>query len=71
MLGILVYLTNDCYEADFGNSVKQATQVASSLWPIAFAAVMGPLLKAVALYRAERGAKLGACILRRQLGALY
>lgn len=33
--------------------------VTATLWPILFAAVLGPMLKAVTRYWAERGAKLG------------
>jgi hypothetical protein len=35
--------------------------VASTLWPIAFAAVLGPLLRTVALYKAERGVTIRVC----------
>lgn len=37
----------------------QAMAVTATLWPIFFAAVLAPMLKAVAQYRAERGVKLG------------
>jgi hypothetical protein len=37
----------------------QAMAVTATLWPIFFAAVLGPVLKALALHRAERGVKLG------------
>lgn len=33
--------------------------VASTVWPIAFAAVIGALVRAVALFKAERGTSLG------------
>jgi hypothetical protein len=39
----------------------QAMAVTSTLWPILFAAVLGPTLKALALHYAVSGAKLGAC----------
>jgi hypothetical protein len=41
-----------------GEKILQVMGVASTLWPIAFAAVLGPMLKTVALYNAERGVKL-------------
>jgi hypothetical protein len=37
--------------------------VIATLWPILFAAVIGPLFKAIASHRAERGTKLGVSIL--------
>ncbi|KAF4493862.1 hypothetical protein FAGAP_10004 [Fusarium agapanthi] len=40
--------------------VLEVLSVASTLWPILFAAVLGPLLKSIALFRAERGSKLGS-----------
>jgi hypothetical protein len=40
----------------------------STLWPILFAAVVGPMLRAAALYRAERGAKLGVSTDSRGFG---
>jgi hypothetical protein len=48
-------------ESDSGNSIMQAMAVTSTLWPILFAAVLGPTLKALALHYAVSGAKLGAC----------
>ncbi|KAK7513644.1 hypothetical protein IWZ03DRAFT_443995 [Phyllosticta citriasiana] len=59
VLGVFVSLMNGESVLNSNESVIQATRIASTLWPIAFAAVIGPMLKAVALYRAERGAKLG------------
>ncbi|KAF2754488.1 hypothetical protein EJ05DRAFT_143158 [Pseudovirgaria hyperparasitica] len=41
-----------------GDRVVLAMGVASTLWPIGFAAVMGPMLKSVALWAAERGVTL-------------
>ncbi|OJD33152.1 uncharacterized protein BKCO1_3300089 [Diplodia corticola] len=46
-------------EYDVGDRVIQAIKVASTLWPILFAAVVGAMLKAAALYYAERGTMLG------------
>lgn len=42
-------------QSSFGDTVLEVLSVASSLWPILFAAVLGPLLKSIALFRAERG----------------
>ncbi|KAF4972846.1 hypothetical protein FSARC_672 [Fusarium sarcochroum] len=44
----------------FGDTVLEILQVASTLWPILFAAIMGPLLKTLALLAAERGTKLAS-----------
>ncbi|KAL7765227.1 hypothetical protein ACKLNR_003143 [Fusarium oxysporum f. sp. zingiberi] len=42
-------------QSSFGDTVLEVLSVASTLWPILFAAVLGPLLKSIALFRAERG----------------
>jgi len=62
-LGILVLSLDGKAKSQKGSNVKQAMAVISTLWPIIFAAVLGPMLKAVALYRAERGTKLGVSVL--------
>jgi hypothetical protein len=48
-------------ESDSGNNIMQAMAVTSTLWPILFAAVLGPTLKALALHHAVRGVRLGVC----------
>lgn len=58
-LGIMIKSLNNKDESDTGNAVTQAARVASTLWPIAFAAVVGPMLRAIALYKAEKGTSLG------------
>ncbi|KAH7394396.1 hypothetical protein BKA66DRAFT_299245 [Pyrenochaeta sp. MPI-SDFR-AT-0127] len=58
-LGISVLRINGHAESNIGNSLVQAMAVISTLWPILFAAVLGPMLKAVALHFAARGARLG------------
>jgi hypothetical protein len=35
-------------------------QLASTLWPISFAAVLGPFLKTLSLFRAEKGTTVGS-----------
>ena len=60
-LGVIVLKVNGTVESNLGNAVMQAMAVTATLWPILFAAVLGPMLKAVALYNAERGTKLGVC----------
>ncbi|KAF5590929.1 uncharacterized protein FSUBG_10658 [Fusarium subglutinans] len=47
-------------QSPFGDTVLEVLSVASTLWPILFAAVLGPLLKSIALFRAERGSRLGS-----------
>ncbi|KLO93616.1 uncharacterized protein FFB20_10436 [Fusarium fujikuroi] len=47
-------------QSSFGDTVLEVLSVASTLWPILFAAVLGPLLKSIALFRAERGSRLGS-----------
>ncbi|KAF5702610.1 hypothetical protein FGLOB1_9500 [Fusarium globosum] len=47
-------------QSSFGDTVLEVLSVASTLWPILFAAVLGPLLKSIALFRAEKGSRLGS-----------
>ncbi|KAG8675746.1 hypothetical protein FPOAC2_01822 [Fusarium poae] len=47
-------------QSSFGDTILEVVSIASTLWPILFAAVLGPLLKTVALFRAERGSTLGS-----------
>ncbi|KAF1935284.1 hypothetical protein EJ02DRAFT_361858, partial [Clathrospora elynae] len=58
-LGIAVLCIDGEPESGKGNALQQAMAVTATLWPILFAAVLGPMLKAFALYRAERGTKVG------------
>ena len=46
-------------ESQLGSRVLEAASIAATLWPIAFAAVLGTALKSVALYTCERGTTLG------------
>ena len=41
-----------------GLAVQQANNIAASVWPIAFAAIVSQSLRAFASFRAERGLKL-------------
>ncbi|KAI8939241.1 hypothetical protein NX059_005067 [Plenodomus lindquistii] len=58
-LGIAVLRINGQAKSATGNAIMQAMAVTSTLWPILFAAVLGPMLKALALHHAVRGARLG------------
>lgn len=63
VLGIFVLRLNGELQKpghDIGDTVIQAVKVASTMWPILFAAVVGAMLKAITLYYAERGTNLGA-----------
>lgn len=40
---------------------RQAMAVTATVWPILFAAVLSPGLKALALFQVERGIRLGVC----------
>ncbi|KAF5983149.1 hypothetical protein FBULB1_3938 [Fusarium bulbicola] len=59
ILALMAYLHGK-KQSSFGNTVLEVLSVASTLWPILFAAVLGPLLKTMALFRAERGSTLGS-----------
>ncbi|KAF7550274.1 hypothetical protein G7Z17_g5835 [Cylindrodendrum hubeiense] len=55
---MVAYLNNK-EQSSFGDDVLEVLQVASTLWPISFAAVAGPCLKTLALHRAEQGSSIG------------
>ncbi|KAF5633633.1 uncharacterized protein FTJAE_7058 [Fusarium tjaetaba] len=59
ILAMMAYLHGK-KQSSFGDTVLEVLSVASTLWPILFAAVLGPLLKSIALFRAERGSRLGS-----------
>lgn len=59
LLAIMFYLHGK-KQNSFGDTILEVASVASTLWPILFAAVLGPLLKTIALFRAERGSTLGS-----------
>ncbi|KAF5718835.1 hypothetical protein FMUND_5003 [Fusarium mundagurra] len=46
-------------ESQLGSRVLEAASIAATLWPIAFAAVLGTALRSVALYTCEKGTTLG------------
>jgi hypothetical protein len=58
-LGIAITRLKDQPESSWSHKVIAATQLAPTLWPILFAAVVGNAIKVFAQYRAERGATLG------------
>lgn len=55
MLAGCILVLRDQAQSFGGDKVIIVMGVASKLWPIAFAAVLGPLLRTIALYKAERG----------------
>ncbi|RSM07173.1 hypothetical protein CDV31_008725 [Fusarium ambrosium] len=57
LVAMVAYLNNK-EQSSFGDDVLEALQVASTLWPISFAAVAGPCLKTLALHRAEKGSSI-------------
>ncbi|OBS22456.1 hypothetical protein FPOA_08793 [Fusarium poae] len=59
LLGIVAYLSGK-KQSSFGDDTLEVLKLASTLWPISFAAVIGPFLKTLALYAAERGSTLGS-----------
>lgn len=56
---MVAYLDNR-EQSSFGDNVLEVLQVASTLWPISFAAVAGPCLKTLALHGAEKGSSLAS-----------
>ncbi|KPA36783.1 hypothetical protein FLAG1_10426 [Fusarium langsethiae] len=67
LLAIVASLHHKTQSA-FGDNTLEALQLAATLWPISFAAVVGPFLKTLALFRAERGAALGSDVIRQPAG---
>lgn len=59
VLGICILQLKNKEESASGMAVMQVVNVASTVWPLAFAAVVGPMAKTLALYQAERGTTLG------------
>ena len=47
-------------QSSFGDTVIEVLRIASTLWSITFAAVLGPFLKTIALPKAERGTTLAS-----------
>ncbi|KAI8712364.1 hypothetical protein NCS52_01334400 [Fusarium sp. LHS14.1] len=45
--------------SSYGDGVLEGIGLASTFWPIAFSAVLGALIRTIALFKAERGTKLG------------
>lgn len=62
VLTVLMIRLDDQPISSHGTSVFEAMGLASTLWPIAFAAVLGSLARAIALYKAEKGTNLGVRI---------
>ncbi|KAH7270944.1 hypothetical protein B0J15DRAFT_575843 [Fusarium solani] len=59
VLAVYIYQLNNKPISSHGEDVRDAMGVASTVWPIAFAAVIGALVRTVALFKAERGTSLG------------
>ncbi|EEU47163.1 uncharacterized protein NECHADRAFT_77349 [Fusarium vanettenii 77-13-4] len=58
-LAVYMYQLNNQPISSHGGDVLDAMGVASTVWPIAFAAVIGALVRTIALFKAERGTSLG------------
>ncbi|KAK0730887.1 hypothetical protein B0H67DRAFT_476149 [Lasiosphaeris hirsuta] len=58
VLGVTLLLLHGKVESAKGRAIIQASQVAATIWPIAFAAATGSMLHSVALYRAQQGTQL-------------
>lgn len=58
-LGALVITLSNQPKSSLGDSVIEATQIAPTIWPLAFAAIVGGMLRLAAHKYAERGTKLG------------
>jgi len=54
----MLVLLRDEVESAKGGAIIQASQVAATVWPIAFAAAAGSMLHSMALYRAQQGTQL-------------
>ncbi|KAM0421035.1 hypothetical protein ACHAPT_011106 [Fusarium lateritium] len=58
-LAVYIYRLNNQPTSSHGEDVRDAMGVASTVWPIALAAVLGALVRTIALFKAERGTSLG------------
>ncbi|KAK8193486.1 uncharacterized protein BKA78DRAFT_352105 [Phyllosticta capitalensis] len=58
VLGISIACLKNKPKSSTSEVIVQAAKYAATFWPIAFAAVVGSMVRAIALYRAERGDKL-------------
>jgi hypothetical protein len=56
---MIAYLHNK-EQSSFGDAVIEVLLITSTLWPVTFAAVIGPSLKSIALLKAERGTTLAS-----------
>ncbi|KAF4958029.1 hypothetical protein FSARC_11125, partial [Fusarium sarcochroum] len=59
VLAVYLVSLNQQPESELGGRVLEAANIAATLWPIAFAAVLGTALRSVALYSCEKGTTLG------------
>ncbi|KPA41667.1 hypothetical protein FLAG1_05421 [Fusarium langsethiae] len=59
VLAFFIHGLNDKPISAHGDAVREAIGLASTLWPIALAAILGALVRTVALFRAEQGTYLG------------
>ncbi|KAF5667333.1 hypothetical protein FHETE_6036 [Fusarium heterosporum] len=60
VLAVYMISLHEQPESQLGSRVLEAASIGATLWPIAFAAVLGTALRSVALYTCERGTTLGA-----------
>lgn len=59
VLAVCIGKLHGSAQSPTGDTILQAANVVSTLWPIAFAAVVGAMLRTLALYKAEHGTTLG------------
>jgi len=48
-------------ESTLGNNIMEVTKVIPTIWPLVFAAIVGAMLKIIALWKAQSGTTLGVC----------
>lgn len=59
VLAITALRLDGAQRSKFGDDVVEFSKYGATVFPIVFAAVVAPLMKAVALWICERGANLG------------
>ncbi|KAF4625752.1 hypothetical protein G7Y89_g12413 [Cudoniella acicularis] len=59
ILGVFMIKMNGTEASNWGDIVLRVTKIAPTIWPLVFTAIVGNLLKGLALYRAENGTTLG------------
>jgi hypothetical protein len=59
VIAILCLVLNNKLVSPYGKNIKAITLLSSSIFPIIYAAILGKLLRRIALFKAERSSTIG------------